>query len=90
MSSKVEDFLIKTMKDSYKTSEDADLRKYYNDEFDVVVEKRSGKAFVIDKRFPQRTIYNDVNLAAKHLSSQTLSSHVRPSHHSRSLRKVLL
>ena len=88
MSTKVEDFLVKTMKDSYKTSEDGDIKKYYNDEFDVVLEKKTGKAFVIDKRHPQRTIYNDVTLAFKHLNSQSLSALVRPLPPSRSLRKA--
>lgn len=67
---KMDRFLNALMKNDYKRVDGDNIRKFYNQSFEVLVYNlgKKTKAIVIDKRLQGKTVvYNNVDIASFHL-----------------------
>jgi hypothetical protein len=59
----VDKFLKEVMHNTYEQTETDQVIKYYNDQYDVIQQKRVGKScIVVDKR-THPIVYNDIHIA---------------------------
>lgn len=65
-------FISSIMKDNFKQLESENIKKIYNNDFDVLIYNVRNKlnTIVVDKRDAKTIVYNNLEIAAHHITKK--------------------
>lgn len=65
-------FISSIMKDNFKQLESENIKKIYNNDFDVLIYNVRNKlnTIVVDKRDTKTIVYNNLEIAAHHITKK--------------------